>query len=67
MIPTVVHGAILTTIEMVKVKGMEVINRAMFQFVFLVIEIKEVKACEPFVSQFQQDQCHFQDIHLLRK
>ena len=55
MIPTVGHGVILTTIEMVKVKEMGVINQAKFQFVFPVSELKEVKACEPFVSQFQKD------------
>ena len=54
MIPTVDHGVILT-IEMVKVKEMEVINQAKFRFVFPVSELKEVKACEPFVSQFQSD------------
>ena len=53
MIPTVDHGVILTTIE--TVKEMEVINQAKLRFVFPVNEIKEVKACEPFVSQFQKD------------
>lgn len=55
MIPTVDHEVILTTIEMVKVKEMEVINQARFRFVFPVNELKEVKVCESFVSQFQKD------------
>ena len=49
----------LMTIEMVKVKEMEVINQATFRFVFLVSESEEVMVCEPFVSQFQKAQCHF--------
>ena len=50
MILTVEHGVILTTIEMVRVQEMEIMNQGMLRFVFLVSELKEVKVCEPFVS-----------------
>jgi len=55
MIPTVARGVILTTIEMAKAKEMGVTNQAKFLFVFPVSELKEVKACDPFVSQFQKN------------
>ena len=67
MILTVDHGVTLTTIEKVKVKEMEVINQANFRFVFPASELKEVKACGPFVSQFRKDWLHFQYIDQLRR
>ena len=52
---------------MVMVKEMEVINQAKFRFVFPGSEIKEVKACGSFVSQFQKDYHHSRDIGQLRR
>lgn len=69
------HGVMLTATEMVEemvkkmekemgmVKGtMEMIIWTVFCFEFLVIELREVKVCEPFVSQFQKGQHRFPDI-----
>ena len=52
---------------MAKIKEMEVINQAKFRFVFPGSELKEVKDCGSFVSQFQKDYHHSRDIGQLRR